>query len=192
MSKLSDIVALINTNLTTSQFGSKRFQRGSFNGLARLIYDGEDLTNPVTVVNDGEGTYVGIDDTHPISWYHRSKSASIERNEEEEFGDLKATIEKHNMVMVVCANTEKLQLSQEEIISGVAAGLRLELTKAQRTSLGIQACEINPDEINIDFQEVFTQEYGSKEIEVGPSQLLIAFNYQLSIEQNQACFTLCD
>ena len=71
MSKLHQIVAQINTNLTQSggQFDSKRFQKGRVSGIAELItkLDNEQRqTMPTVIDNTGNDTPLAMDDSYPF------------------------------------------------------------------------------------------------------------------------------
>lgn len=191
MPKIAEIVAIINTNLKTNQFDSKRFQKGQYNALAELVKTETGETWPCTIDNSGDETRVGLDDTYPLIAYHRVISIESEHDEEQDFGDLRLIKETANMRWVFWGDRSRLSNTQEQIISGVEAGLTLELTNAQLTSHTLYACEIIPGQIITDKEEVFQQEYGTDEVKLKTGHFMFAFNYQIVTEVYKSCYTAC-
>jgi hypothetical protein len=118
MSKFADIVSFINTTLKSEQFGSARFQKGTFNdSIAELVKVSEDgQTMPCVVSNTGTTTKLTIDDVKPWQLYHRMLGSSYELVEND-FG-FRTRRTTANMTMVVIGDRERLSLTKEDIIMG--------------------------------------------------------------------------
>jgi hypothetical protein len=189
MPKIHEIVASINSTLKSEQFTSKRFQQGEFYAIAELLKNESEELVPCVVDNYGDTTIVSIDDTKPIQVYHRVLGIDFKRTQD--FGDLKSVTEGYDMVMVVIGDRNRLQLNQEEIISGVVAGFPLDFTQANLTTWGLKSVEIEPGEINTDKERVFRNEFNTQAA-LKSNTIIFSFPYKVITEIDQSCFTLCN
>lgn len=192
MAKEHEIVSYINTELDRLQFGSKRFQKGSMDGIAELITTGEKETKPGVIDNYGDVTYVGIDDTKPFQIYHRIIQPDAEWNIEEDFGSSRNLRETTSMLMVVIGDRNRLQLTAEDIKTGIAAALPLELPKSQLTTLGLKSANIIPGSFNWDRQAVYSSEFNLNETILNTNTIMFSLSYQIETVYDQTCFTLCE
>jgi hypothetical protein len=189
MVKIHDIVDEINTALQV-QFAAKRFQKGSFDGIGELLtIDGERF--PCLVDNSGTTTKLIIDDVKPFQVYHRHIRTEF-KNSEQDFGDRISITGTSNMLMIVIGDRSRLQLTLEDIISGVAAGWPLTLSKTTLNTLELQKCDIVPGQFNIDKEAVYKGEYSSAEFILKPHNIMFSFSYQIVTELDQVCFVLCE
>jgi hypothetical protein len=192
MAKEHEIVTFINSELVANHFGSKRFQKGSFDGIAELIIDDAEETKPCTVDRYGDATYLGIDDTKPFQVYHRVIRPDAEWDGEQDFGDLKNIKETSEMLMVVMGDRARLQLTAEDIKTGIVAALPLELPKSTLNSLGLKKANIIPGQFNWDKAEVYKGEFNLKETMLKTNTIMFSFSYQIETVYDQSCFTICD
>jgi len=123
MAKLAEIVDYINTELQTTQFSAKRFQKGRWSGVAELVVTSEEETMPCIIENNGDTTKLGIDDTYSFEVYHRVLASNFE-NGEDDYGAARNRKEFNDMVVIVMGDRNRLNLTTEQIISGLALGFR--------------------------------------------------------------------
>lgn len=192
MAKEHEIVNYTNTNLKGSQFKSLRFQKGRFSGIAEQFKTEEGEYKPGICNNHGDVEYVGIDDTYPFQIYHRVIQPNAAINIEQEFGDRKAIKETTNMLMVVIGDRNRLQLTAEDIKTGIAAALPLELPDNQLNILGLQQANILPGNFNWNRYDVYRNEFNIKESFFNTNTIIFSFSYQIETVYDQTCFTLCD
>lgn len=191
MAKEHGVVTYINAQLVANQFSAGRFKKGSFDGIAELIED-EEETKPCAVDRFGDATYLGIDDTKPFQVYHRVLRPAAEWNLEQDFGNLKNIKETTNMLMVVMGNRNQLQLTAEDIKTGIVAALPLELPTSELNSLGLKTANIIPGDFNWNRSEVYRGEFNLKETKLNTNTIMFSFTYQIETVYDQSCFTLCD
>jgi hypothetical protein len=189
MPKIHEIVSSINSTLKSEQFTAKRFQQGDFKGIAELLRNSEEELAPCVVSNNGDAEYVSIDDSFPIQVYHRVLGVDFKRTQD--FGDLKSVTEGYDMIMIVIGDRNRLQLTQEEIISGVIAGFPLEFSKTNLTTWGLKTIEVEPRDIETDKERVFKTEFDTKTA-LKSNTILFSFPYKIITEIDQTCFTLCN
>jgi hypothetical protein len=192
MAKEHEIVTYINAQLVTNQFSAARFQKGSIDAIAELVLTDEGETKPGVVDRFGEVTYCGIDDTKPFQIYHRVIRPNSEWGTEQDFGDLKYIKETTDMLMVVIGDRNKLQLTAEDIKTGIVAALPLELPDSQLNSLGLKTANIIPGNFNWNKIEVYGSEFNLKTVELKPNTIIFSFSYQIETAYNQSCFEICD
>jgi hypothetical protein len=191
MSKEHQIVSYINNELKTRQFSSGRFQKGSFDGIAELV-EKDSETKPCIVDKNGDAEYVGIDDTKPFQVYHRVLNPDVEWDSENDFGNKRSIKEITNMLMVVMGDRNRLQLTAEDIKTGIVAALPLELPDSELNNLGLKTANIIPGTFNWDKIEVYRGEFNLKETILNTNTILFSFEYQIETVYDQSCFTLCD
>lgn len=191
MAKEHQIVSYINTQLRSGSFSSSRFQKGRFDGIAELLQTEEGETKPGIIDNYGDAQYVGIDDTNQFQIYHRVITPAAEWNSESDFGDLKNITETTDMLMVVMGDRIRLQLTAEDIKTGIVASLPLDLY-SELTNLGLKTADIIPGEFNWDKNEVYRNEFNIEENLLKPNTIIFSFSYQIITTLDQSCFQLCD
>lgn len=195
MAKEHEIVDFINSELTRNQFSSKRFQKGSIRGIAELIDTGNGETTetkPAVVDRFGDCTYVGLDDTYSFQIYHRVIQPAAGENVDEEFGGRKNIKENTEMLMVVMGDRSRLQLTAEDIKTGIVAALPLELPASELNSLGLRSANIIPGNFNWNRQEVYEGEFKLEETLLKTNTIMFSFSYVIESVFDQACFTLCE
>ena len=188
MAKLSEITSFINDELRREQFGSKRFQ-GRWSGIAELITTSESETVPCLVANNGTTTKLGIDDTYSFEVYHRMIGGSFESGDD--FGDLRNRKETHEMVMIVMGDRDRLELTNEQIISGLAMGFPMVLPLANRQALILKHCEFQIDGFDRDRREIWNREFNTKKISLKPNTLLVSLRYSVITEVYESCIEVC-
>lgn len=192
MAKEHEIVDYINTVLKEGQFKASRFRKGRFSGIAEQQKTEEGEYKPGICNHYGDVEYVGIDDTYPFQIYHRVIQPNAAENIEQEFGDNKAIIETTNMLMIVIGDRNRLQLTAEDIKTGIAAALPLELPDTQLNILGLQQANILPGNFNWNRFDVYRNEFNIRESFFNTNTIIFSFSYQIETVYNQSCFTLCE
>lgn len=188
MAKESEIVDIINTRLK-NQFSAKRFQKGSFDGIAELIRTSTGEIKPSIVDNFGECRTVTIDDTKPFQLYHRLINSTFEVSEED-YGEIDTVNQRSNFILVVIGDKTKLQLNKEDIISGIAAGFPLSLPKDQLTFLNLMSYDLIAGDFNVDREAVWRTEYNT-DFKLKPAYFMFTFSYSIVTTFRQSCFIIC-
>lgn len=193
MSKLHQIVAQINTDLTSGQFDSKRFQKGRFSGIAELItkVDNEQRqTMPAVIDNTGDDTILTMDDSYPFELYHRHLSSTMTEIEGD-WGDRQVREETANMLLVVMGDRQRLKLNKEDIITGITLGMPNELGQAFLTTNSLVGVEIIQGEFNLNKEEVWLSEFNT-EVMVKPADIFFSLNYQVVTKTWTTCLEICE
>ncbi len=192
MSKFGDIISFINTTLKSEQFGSARFQKGTFNDsiaeLVKVSDTGE--TMPCVVSNTGTTTKLTIDDTKPFQLYHRMLGSSYELVDDD-FG-FRTRRTTANMTVVVIGDRERLSLTKDDIILGLSLGMPLEIPNTNKTALSIEACNITPQAYLTEFVEVYDREYNIEQKLLKPQTIMVALDYTITMDIKQGCVTICN
>lgn len=195
MSKTPNIVNLINLSLKGSTLASKRFQKGELYSLAELMHkiDTDGLTTvPVIVDNNGEGTEVQLNDSLPFQAYHRIIAIETADNNGDDFGDGDTVVEETTMKMIVFANRRIMQFQVDDLITAINVGFPVSLSKTQLSALGnwFSQVEFEIDDINIDKQSVWNDEFGSDQA-LPPYYYVFAVNYKIQSHIMAGCYDLC-
>lgn len=195
MSKVTNIVNLINLTLEGSTLSSKRFQKGELYSLAELMQkvDTDGLTTvPVIVDNNGEGTEVQLNDSLPFQAYHRITDISLADNGNDDFGDSDTTVEETTMKMIVFANRRIMQFQVNDLITAINVGFPASLSKTQLSTLGnwFSQVEFEISDINIDKQDVWNNEFGSDQ-PIPPYYYVFAVNYKIQSHIMSGCYAIC-
>ena len=195
MAKLHQIVSQINTDLTQAggQFGSKKFQKGRFSGIAELITKvdkDQRQTFPAIVDNSGDTTKLMMDDSYPFELYHRHLSSTVTETEKD-FGDSVLREETANMMMIVMGDRQRLKLTKEDIITGINLGMPVELGQAFLTANSLVGANIVQSDFNLNREEVWNSEFN---IEVGikPNSILFSLNYSVVTKTWTTCIEICE
>lgn len=190
MAKLAEIVTDINDTLKATQFGSKRFQKGRWSGVAELVRTSEDETVPCVVENDGDTIKLGMDDTYPFEVYHRMIGGSFEASEDD-FGANKVRRETSEMVIIMMGDRNRLELTNEQILSGLALGFPLQLTAAEVLALSLQSVEFDIQGFDRDREAIWTREFNTTKRSLKPNTLLVSLRYQVVTEVFDTCVGVC-
>ena len=190
MAKIENIISYINTQLQNNQFGAARFQKGAFYGLAELvtvINNDNEETFPSTVLDNGKATKIVMDDRFQL--YHRLQSYSSVNG----FTDtnIDNTTETYSMLLVVTASRKALELTQEDLYTGISVAFPEVVPKATRDSLGLLTATIELGDFNTNKNDVWTQEYSSTP-DLKPNSIIFSVNYEVETSTNNSCFTLCE
>ena len=190
MPKLAESVEYINAKLRASQFGSKRFQKGRWSGIAELIRTPEGEMMPCSVDNDGDATQLGIDDTYPFEVYHRMIGANFE-NSEDDFGANKGRKEFSDMVIVIMGDRDRLEFTNEQIISGLSLGFPFNMEKTDVEALSLQSVDFSIQGFERDREAVWNREFETERVQLKPNTLLVSLRYQVMAEVFDGCIEIC-
>lgn len=190
MPKLAEIVTLVDDALKASQFGTKRFQKGRWSGIAELIRTSEDETIPCSVDNNGDAVKLGLDDTYPFEVYHRMLDGDFERSEDD-FGSNAVRRETTDMVIIMMGDRNRLELTNEQIISGLALGFPFSLTATEVSALSLQSADFTIQGFDRDREFVWAREFKTKKAVLKTNTLLVSLRYQVVTEVFENCIGIC-
>lgn len=190
---LKEITGLINTTLKSSTLSDKRFDKGSFYGIAKLLprVEGERSINiPAIVDNDGTCTDVVIDDDKPFKIYHRI--INLDYTKGDAFGDQQLITETASMLAIVYGDRNILKVEEAQLITAIQAGFLTELTMDDKDTYQLQKCSINITGINTDNQQVYSQEYsGDVAYQLKPNNIMVSIAYEIVSEYDKSCIDIC-
>ena len=199
MSDISLIADYLNTKLqaSTGYFNGKAFQKGKFTGLckqiSRVLPDSTVEKQIILYddVNGKEGTGVYPDDKYPFQLYHRIKeiSPSDEQNDEF-FGDGTDKILIFEMGLIVISDKFNVELSQEQLITGLSLDLPINIKPSAIVSSQFSDCEIKIGDVDTESSSVFNTEYG-KAGELPQQFIMFALTYEIRLIYSKACYDLC-
>lgn len=196
MAKELQIVKQINTDLTSGQFSSKRFQKGRFSAIAELVVkvDGDQRqTLPTITDTSGNEVILTIDDKYPFQLYHRHTGSTVEpADTEEQFGNRRARKETAQMLMVVIGDRKRLKLTKEEIITGIMLGMPLELGSTFLTNNSLDSVNIVPGDFNLSREDAWNTEYNTEQVRIKPDMIFFTMAYTIETQAKVGCINICD
>ncbi len=195
MAKELEIVTQINTDLKSVQFAAKRFQKGRFSEIAELIIKKDDdqrQTVPAIIDNDGTETILIIDDAFPFELYHRHIGSVVAPVDEEfQFGDRVLRQETAQMIMVVIADRKRIELTKEEIITGIMLGMPLELGSTFLNTNSLDNATIIPGDFNLNKEDAWNTEYNTSDVLLKPETIFFTMDYTIETRAKFNCITIC-
>lgn len=190
---LKQIVGSINAELKASTLSDKRFDKGVFLGIAKLLSRNESeasVTIPAIVHDDGKCDDVVIDDSKPFRIYHRVLDLAYTKGDS--FGDEQLIAESASMVAIIYGDRRILKIETEQLVAAVQAGFLTQLTDADKTSYGIKTCSIEIGNINLNPQQVYSGEYsGDVDFALRPNSILVSVPYTIVSEYDKQCIDIC-
>lgn len=139
---------------------------------------------PALVDNKGEGTYVGIDDKHPVILYHKTNSinTTIENNGRgDSSGSLKNT---YRQSIIIYLNRKKLNLLPDELY------MHIQAVFPERFIHENVQVSVRFDSVNLSSTQVWAAEY-QREFTLPPEANLFAVNYIVETTFKKKCFDKC-
>lgn len=199
MSDLSNIVAYINTQFTSStgQFKGKPFQKGTFHGLVKQVGAIRDSKPEMLIisyddVNGTDGTEIVPDNKLPWQSYHRVLGQEIIDDEIEDFfgDDDEQKIVTFTVGFVVFVDRYNVELSQEELVTAIGLNFPKSIKPSTITGSQFSQCGIKLGKVEDDGRKILQGEYG-RAIEIPMQYVILKLEYDITIHYNKSCFTLC-
>lgn len=192
MPYLKEIVDIMNVNMRATTLSDKRFDKGAFYSIARLLPREEEnqrVTIPSIVANNGSCTDVSFNDIYPFIIYHRVLSITYGKGEA--FGDNQLIQETANMIAVVYGDRNILKLEPEQLVAAVNAGFLDQLTETDKNTYNLGISSINVAENNLNPEEVFQGELSGVTFNLQPNKILFSINYTIVNEYDKQCVDIC-
>jgi len=192
---LNNIVQSINDNLRATSLKGSRFQDSQLYCIAKpaLVTYKDDVTKLVPVIfSDLKEIDVTADDQWDLMLYHRVISCNYV--EARGFGNDNDIIERANMLMVVYADPERLNINQEDLSFLCVAGLpatRFNTTNADNPNANITGVII-PGTVNHNSFQVFSGEYQSTGYPLKPQSIYFSVQYTIETTANRNCLNCFD
>lgn len=166
------------------------FTGARLNRLAQSIVRGRGANIellPALVDMDGEGTYIGMDDTSPITIYHKANSITMTEKPNSGYGNSKALkINTYANSMIVFLDRKATKMMPDELILLLQANLADEIKLKP-----YQTIQFRFQNIILNSQQVFASEYQNTEYKIPPQFSLLAINYQIESTFDKSCFATC-
>lgn len=195
MARISDIVGKINDTIKENQFSDRRFQKGTFYGIAEVNEsdDGEDFLQTYPAINDnsGDSTLISVDDRSHWWLYHRIEDVNIDNEIEEDFGAAKGIMTTYDMICVLWADKRRLQLDRTQLLTGLVSGFPSELIRSTVDAWDLQSVAIRLQGCNIDAPSVYRGEYTTRRMPLSTNHVMIAQRYEVETVHRQGCLDVC-
>lgn len=185
-----NIATYINSTLKQrvfSDIGAQLF------GVCELVEktDGDSKrTVPLYLNIDGEGKYVGVDDSYPLTIYHRLINPIKPAPTKKGFGDNVWLKEQAQIKLVVFYPKAKYKKALEATLSTIKANFPFFITKKMKTDLRVKSVRIIPGETFSNTPRVYQDEYSAPL--AGRTDLAMgALQYSVEILYDPACIRDC-
>lgn len=182
---VEDIIRTINRELVDlfkSYPGVKVY--GMSQTMTRKAKKGKDVTIPAVVDKDGEGKWVGVDDTAPMIIYHKTLSPMTSRAVEG-YGDLQDITNTYNNGIIVSFDRSKICLTADEVQTHIQARM-----PGLHMREGFKSIKINVLSVILNSQQVYDTEYKNGE-GIDPKYSMLQISYQIESRFSKACFAKC-
>lgn len=195
MAKENEIVTWINQGILAA-LKDKRFAGAQLHGITTLLAkeneSGTPAYAPCLIDNEGEGTWVGVDDAAPLQLYHRHNGCLFRTEVKEQFGTLAVRTEISAMSLFVVAQRKQVRLAPEDLKSVIADGFPYEITQALRAQLKIYKGNITLLSADLNAQNVYQKEYRAANTILDPQVNMFELKYQIECTYSRECInTLC-
>jgi len=161
------------------------YSGSKLHGLAQSVIRGSELL-PCTVTNDGEGKYIGIDNTLPVQLYHKAVNLTtlvLNNGFGDDAGEYRNT---YTNVMVVYLNRKKTNLLPDELFLYIQANFPEYLKIDPYLAIILRITSVI-----LSTQTVINSEYQNSNFVLGPEHNLFAVNYTIESVFNKHCFEKC-
>lgn len=190
MVNVNSIIEEINKSIKAFLTDSS-FAMSSLNGIAYTTLRDKDNSCPTIIDNKGNATYVGVDDKNSISVYHRINSTAISKAKESQYGDGNTKINIANrMSLIIFANREKLNITQEVLANYILASLPTNIDKSILSKESLSDCLINVLEVTFNSSALYKREY-LRESLLKPHQMFFEISYQIVYGFKSSCINTC-
>src|SRR6476620_300376 len=157
---------------------SKVFKGMKLYGLAQTAYrqngDQQDKF-PQIVDLDGEGKYVGIDDTDPIIIYHRNTGLITGRTIRQGYGDgFSDLVNTYQMAMIIFQSQELTKLFPEELFLYLQANFPEDIKSHPYKTIFIRTTNVI-----LNSQQIFSAEYAGANFLLPAEKSLLQINYTI-------------
>jgi hypothetical protein len=194
----SSLIDLINDHIKTNCLCDPRFAAGMIGGIAYDATRRDDDHGAIVqypVLNDlnGEGTDISINDTYPITIYHKVLSKNYIPKPVSNYGDRqKEVTEKTDIKMVVAGWTNRLNLSQEDLEALITSNFPDSIAPALYAPYKLLRVAATLQNSTLSKEQVFREEYKGIPYDLKPEQILFSIRYQIEADYKKGCFTLLD
>jgi hypothetical protein len=181
MPSIHDIVDGINKAATCLPEDSE------LKNIAITVYRDDVEKLPCVVSFEGEGEYVGIDDRFAVLWYHKLNRITVIRDPKKEYGRGPGDVSNsYDMSMIVFLNRNRARMRAADLINIIEEffpyDIKLEPFKSIRIVL---------NNIILNDQQVYNQEYESRTNRLQPEHNLFQINYTVEASFTKGCFNNC-
>lgn len=194
---LKEQIGIINSALLNSSLNEERFQGARIERLAWLanVKESERIfTMPVVIDKFAEMKYVGIDDTYPLTIYHRLLNNTYQKSGAKQgYGDnISRTVQTTDMLMVVSGTGNILKLTSEQLEAVLAVSFPDNIAATQIAALKLDYMTVTLLGSDMNNLNVFNTEYRNIDFVPPEDLLLFSMRYQIETSFRKGCFKLCD
>jgi len=194
---LKEQIGIVNSALLNSSLNEERFQGARIERLAWLanVQSNERIhTMPVLIDKFAEMKYVGIDDTFPLTIYHRMLSNAYPKPTAKDAGGdtFRKKTQVTDMVMVVSGRANIIKLTSEQLEALIANAFPDIIPAADLTDLKLDSMTVTLLGSDMNNLNVFNTEYRNIDFVPPEDLLLFSMRYQIEISWKKGCFKLCD
>ncbi len=196
MSVIANVISTINDTISGNQFTDKRFQKGTFYGIGEEFERrNDDVIETFIGESDVNGnvTPYFIDDTKTFILYHvvNGVQPAFPVDSDDGFGDGRDVIEVYDMRLVFWGDRKRLQLTREDILTGIVSGFPQQMIRSELSGWGVSGVTLEMGNTNIDKNAVYRNEYSGTQLRIKPQHIMLSMEYTVEITYRQGCITLC-
>lgn len=181
---LRNYISQINKNFSGLIPGIKVY--GLAQSVIRETSSGEELL-PGIVDQDGEITYVGLDDEDPVRLYHRLAGLTTGRITGQGYGDNHNDIVNTYQMVIICyINHKRSKLFPEELFLYLQANIPDALKVEPYKTITIKT-----GNVIFNSQLVFRAEYAGSDFKLPAEHSLFQINYTIETVFKKNCFEKC-
>lgn len=142
---------------------------------------------PATVTKDGEGNFVGIDDTFPMQLYHRLNSVASSLVAKSGFGDNAGDYRNvFNCSMIVYLNRKKTDMFPDDLFLRIQNEVESPVAMENFRNIAIVFAAMNLNETAI-----FAAEYSNTDFKISTDSNLFSITYTIEAIYQKNCLKLC-
>ena len=195
MPYLEQIATEINNTLKATSLKDKRFFGGRFEAIATQAMvsktDSNEVFIPLVVNDRGEYLEVILDDSYPISIYHRVLSNNYSFDATDGYGrDKKKQRCTTIMLMCVMAFRNQIKISKEDLEAQIVVNFPLGNTPNLLVK-PLQTNTISVIDSNMDSLSVFQSEFKGLEVKLNQENILFSIRYKIESTYYTGCFHIC-
>ncbi len=182
-----NIASYINNTLKQRVFSDIAAQ---LYGICELVEQDNKTTLPLVLNADGEGKYVGVDDSYPLTIYHRILGTIKPVATKKGFGDNVWYKEQAQVKLVVFYPKKSYKKELEATLATIKANFPFFITKKMKTDLRVKSVRIIPGETFSNTPRVYQDEY-SQPLQGRTDLAMGALQYSVEILYDPVCIRDC-
>jgi hypothetical protein len=182
--RLSHIIAEVDKQINTPIVAVKF-------GLAERYYENAETFFPGILSERGEVTNCFLQDTSPLTYYHRQSRGVMRELNREDYGDKSDKVIEVNEIELVAFATD-INFTPLQVCDVFIAAIPSYLSKSVCESIGIEGCRIIVTSYDTDPVRIWREETSEPKVRAGLNKALIKVRYTLECTYRRGCIDPCE